>query len=81
MKTLTLIPAYGRDYHTALAARADWAEGKDFKVQDVSYAFPGTYCSIRNSGMMLQDGYTHVSIRFSRLEKQTLVPLTVEAAA
>ncbi len=30
----TLIPAYGRDYRTAKAARQDWADGKDFVVAD-----------------------------------------------
>ena len=31
---MTVVPAYGRDYKTAAAARADWDEGKDFLVND-----------------------------------------------
>lgn len=27
---ITVLPAYGRDYKTAKAARADWDAGKDF---------------------------------------------------
>ena len=30
MKYITVIPAYGRDYKTAKAARADWNANKDF---------------------------------------------------
>jgi hypothetical protein len=28
------IPAYGRDYTTAKAVKADWADGKDFRICD-----------------------------------------------
>lgn len=39
---LVLIPAYGRQYSTAEAARRDWEDGKDFKVPK------GSYTSIRD---------------------------------
>ena len=29
---ITLIPAYGRDYASAKAVKADWAAGKDFLI-------------------------------------------------
>lgn len=31
MGWIEVTPAYGRDYTTAKAARADWNEGKDFR--------------------------------------------------
>ena len=33
MKTLT--PAYGRDYKSAKAVKADWTAGKDFIIADM----------------------------------------------
>lgn len=35
MRYLTVTPAYGRDYKTAKAAKADWEAGKDFLIQDL----------------------------------------------
>ncbi len=31
---MTLLPAYGRDYKSAKAVRADWDAGKDFVICD-----------------------------------------------
>lgn len=31
--TLTVIPAYGRDYMSAAAVKAAWSAGKDFTIQ------------------------------------------------
>lgn len=42
MRTVILIPAYGRVYKSWKAARADWDEGKDFKIEG------GPYCSKRD---------------------------------
>jgi hypothetical protein len=36
MKTFTAVPAYGRDYRSAKAVRADWAAGKDFLLIGVA---------------------------------------------
>ena len=38
---LTIIPAYGRDYKTAAAAKADWRDGKDFVVADMFNPYDG----------------------------------------
>jgi hypothetical protein len=38
-----LLPAYGRDYKTAAAAKADWQSGKDFLIASTRQA-----CSIRD---------------------------------
>ena len=39
-----LIPAYGREYHSAADAILDWQAGKDFQIFDLF----GPYCSIRD---------------------------------
>jgi hypothetical protein len=58
---VTVIPAYGRDYTTAKAAKADWENGKDFIIASIKHPADGKLCSI-------QDGL-QVSIRFNRFTK------------
>lgn len=41
-----VIPAYGRDYRSAAAAKADWTAGKDFQM-----ASTGQYTSIRDQAV------------------------------
>jgi len=41
MRYMTLVPAYGRDYKTAKAVKADWASGKDFLVSNIMDAGDG----------------------------------------
>lgn len=38
---MTLTPAYGRDYTSAEAAKADWDANKDFLIADVSSRYNG----------------------------------------
>lgn len=72
MNTLTIIPAYGRDYRSRAAAIADWQAGKDFLAHSVNGS---GYCSVRDSAAFLKDGITHVSLRYDKQRKQVLVPL------
>ena len=37
----TLTPAYGRDYTSAAAVKADWADGKDFIIADMFDKYDG----------------------------------------
>jgi|TARA_R110000751_G_scaffold36730_1_gene89533 hypothetical protein len=56
---ITVTPAYDRDYKSAKAAKADWKDGKDFIIADLSHPYDGKPCSIR-------DGLK-VTIRYNRL--------------
>ena len=38
-----LVPAYGRDYRTAKAARADWHANKDFIICNLFHPYDGKY--------------------------------------
>jgi hypothetical protein len=40
---LTLVPAYGRDYHNADEVLKAWMLGKDFRIQDVGCKYNGAY--------------------------------------
>jgi hypothetical protein len=55
------VPAYGRDYKSAAAVKADWAAGKDFRC-----AVSGQYFSAR-------DNLPEVWVRYSKLTKQVRV--------
>jgi len=48
MKYTTVTPAYGRDYKSAKAAKADWHDGKDFVIADISSPWDGKPMSIRD---------------------------------
>jgi len=60
MKTLDVHGAYGRIYRDAASAEKDWAEGKDFKI------YGGLYLSVRDVPKLIADGYTSVSLWFTR---------------
>jgi len=68
MHYLTIVPAYGRDYDSEREAIADWLNGKDFRICDISSRWDGSYCSIR-------DGID-ARIRFNRLRDVTFYPPT-----
>lgn len=59
---VTLIPAYGRDYKSAEAARKDWNDGKDFQIAG------GPYTSIRDV-----DQFRSVKIRYAKKTKVLIV--------
>lgn len=42
---LTLTPAYGRDYKSGKAAKADFAANKDFIIQQIGHPYDGKYAN------------------------------------
>jgi hypothetical protein len=62
MPYLTVVPAYGRDYKSAKAVKDDWEAGKDFRIQDISSRYDGSYINKagKPAGVIL-------SIRYNRL--------------
>ena len=64
---MTVVPAYGRDYRLASAAKADWEAGKDFKVCDISSPWDGKVVSKADvpkseSVMLRYSRYTKIAI-------------------
>lgn len=66
-RSVTLVPAYGRDYKSKATLLADWTAGLDFRMSD--YKYGGSYTSIRDLSSFIQDGVTHLHFRYSRLTK------------
>lgn len=75
MRTLTVVPAYGRDYPTAAAATRDWTARKDFRIRDVGCPFDGAYVGAGQVGELLDDGYTHLHIRHNQLADVAVLQL------
>ena len=45
---MTVLPAYGRDYKSAKAVKADWAAGKDFVITGM-HADSGRYINLQDA--------------------------------
>jgi hypothetical protein len=67
MKTITVVPAYGRDYKNRNDVLADWNANKDFIIQDFFNPYDGKPAN--KSDLV---GYT-VNIRYSNLMKIAVV--------
>lgn len=65
--SLTLVPAYGRDYKSKAALLADWEAGKDFLASGIPVH---GYTSIRDTDQFKEDGITHLHFRY---KQQTIV--------
>lgn len=60
---MTVIPAYGRDYTTQRAVKADWKSGKDFIVADMFSGAHGRYVNKEDAKGM------HIMVRYDKLRK------------
>lgn len=72
--SLTLVPAYGRDYKSKRALLEDWEAGKDFMAMGLR---PGTsgYTSIRDVPGFKQDHITHLHFRYNKQTQIHVVKL------
>ena len=62
---MTVIPAYGRDYKTAVAAKTDWKLGKDFIVADFFSPDAGRPINCHDA----KNAGIKIAIRFNNLTK------------
>jgi len=67
MKSITVVPAYGRDYNSKSAVLSDWNDKKDFIIQDMFNPYDG-----KPANKSDLSGYS-VQIRYSRLMKLLVV--------
>lgn len=76
MSHASLIPAYGRDYKTAKAAREDFLTGKDFYNESL-YLPDGKVNMWAGKAASLDEirdlGYNEVNIRYDRQRKVVVV--------
>ena len=60
MSDIHAVPAYGRDYKSASAVKADWQAGKDFRC-----AVSGQYLSVRDP----YPSKVEIWVRYAKLTK------------
>ncbi len=60
---VTVVPAYGRDYKSQKEVKAAWAEGKDFRIEDMSHPDNGRCINKDDPGVK---GLT-LNIRYKKL--------------
>ena len=74
MKWVTMIPAYGRDYHSAKAVRKDFEANKDFIIEDISSPYDGRPVNRQD----LRATGASARIRYNKLRKIVMLDLTKE---
>ena len=67
--TLTMVPAYGRDYNSKRAVEKALKNHADFRVQDVGSKWDGMVGNLLN---IKTEGYEEVKVRYSKLRKVTI---------
>lgn len=68
MRTISLVPAYGRDYNSKKEVKEAFNSGKDFRIMDISNAHDGRYASQPEL-----TEYRQVRIRYSKLRKVCII--------
>lgn len=71
MNYLNLVPAYGRDYGSQAAVKADWEAGMDFCISDVFSPDDGRYVN----KPQLPEG-TRVLIRYKAMRRVVAITVT-----
>lgn len=71
--SLTLTPAYGRDYKSKAKLMADWEAGKDFLVTDMHSPDNGRYLNLPD--LKQYGGVTHLHFRYNKLTQVHVVKL------
>ena len=69
MNTKTLSPAYGRDYTSAKAVKADWNANKDFVIQDFFDKYDGKPINKEQA----DQHYGAVMIYYNAMQKFTVI--------
>ena len=67
MKTITVVPAYGRDYTSKAKTLVDWNDNKDFIIANMFHAYNG-----KPANKSDLSGYT-VQIRYNFLQRILVV--------
>jgi len=72
MRTITIGPAYGRDYPSKAKALADWDSNKDFIIHDMHH---GGYVNKAQTKDLLQNGINAIQLRYHMLTKVVVIKL------
>lgn len=71
-RTITIGPAFGRDYTSKAKALADWDNNKDFVIHDL---FIGGYVNKAQTPDLLRNGITAVQLRYNNMRAVVILKL------
>ena len=71
MNTITLTPAYGRDYHSKAAVLVDWEAGKDFIIATMTHEYSGK--PVNKEQLEQHEPNASVRIRYHNQQRIALV--------
>lgn len=69
--SITIVPAYGRDYKSKRALMEDWYKGLDFLINDVSSAYNGRLINIEDA---VRTDIVEIRARYGDLRRVTIFP-------
>ena len=72
MRSITISPAYGRDYTSKAKALADWDANKDFIIQDIRLS---GYVSKSQVPDLIRDGISKIMLRYNKMHMVVLLKL------
>ena len=72
MQSITLSPAYGRDFSTRRAAEENFNANQDWRIESVASGYAGAYAT---RAELKHAGYREVELRYAKLTKVTIVTL------
>jgi hypothetical protein len=72
MRSITISPAYGRDYTSKAKALADWDANKDFVIQDMRLS---GYVSKSQVPDLIRDGISKIMLRYNKMHMVVLLKL------
>jgi hypothetical protein len=72
MRSITISPAYGRDYTSKAKALADWDANKDFVIQDIRL---NGYVSKSQVPDLIRDGISKIMLRYNKMHMVVLLKL------
>jgi hypothetical protein len=72
MNSITISPAYGRDYRSKKDAESAFQQNQDFIVESIASGYAGSYC---NRSDLKAGGIKQVEIRYLKKTRLTIVKL------
>jgi len=72
MRSITISPAYGRDYTSKANVLADWDANKDFIIQDMRLS---GYVNKAQVPDLIRDGITAIQLRYNLMTKVIILKL------
>ena len=72
MDSLTLSPAYGRDFQSRKDAEANFTSNQDWRIESIHSPWCGSYTT---RAELIRAGIREVELRYAKLTKATIVKL------